>query len=89
MKAEDFTKTSLFINRDRPYTIETYPRGQPFERLGLTLSVKGWTASVQWKGTTGFRGTGKTQEEALKNVVVGIVKKYSTRALYLPTETNL
>jgi hypothetical protein len=36
-----------------------------FERLTLTLSKKGWSASVQWEGTTGARGRGMTPEDAI------------------------
>lgn len=41
-----------------------------FKRLGLTLSKKGWTASVQWEGTSGARGEGKTQNEAIAEAIL-------------------
>jgi hypothetical protein len=44
-----------------------YPNGHKFDRLTLTLSKKGWTSSVQWKGTLGARGTGKTAESAIED----------------------
>ena len=42
---------------------------RPFNSLGLTLSAKGWTASIQWRGTYGARGNGKTIEDALNNAL--------------------
>lgn len=51
------------------FAIKQYPNGQRFVRLGLTLSKKGWTASIQWEGTSGARGTGKTQEEAISDAL--------------------
>ena len=50
--------------RDRFYR-ETYPNGQPFARLTLTFTAKGWSSSVIWKGTSSARGVGKTIEEAI------------------------
>ena len=56
------------------------PKGQPFKRLGLTLTPKGtWTASVQWEGTTGARGTGKTIAEAIESAIKFVEEKWNGR----------
>ena len=47
-----------------------------FNRLTLTLSAKGWTASVQWKGTTGARGTGPTPEIAIDEAIRFVHSKW-------------
>ena len=63
--------SSLFCHR---------PKGQPFKRLGLTLTPKGtWTASVQWEGTTGARGTGKTIAEAIASSIKTVEEKWNGR----------
>jgi hypothetical protein len=74
MKIERLQKTHFFRNERDAYAEKTYPNGQAFKRLGLTLSAKGWTASVEWEGTCGIRGTGKTQEEAIANAVGSLSK---------------
>jgi hypothetical protein len=61
----------------KPY--EGFYKGLPFNRLGLTLSVKGWTSSVQWSGTIGARGTGKTIAEAITNSIKFAEEKWSGR----------
>ncbi len=56
------------------------PEGQRFKRLGLTHTPKGlWTASVQWEGTTGARGTGKTIAEAIESAIKFVEEKWNGR----------
>ena len=56
------------------------PEGQPFKRLGLTLTPSGsWTASVQWEGTSGARGTGKTIAEAIASSIKFVEEKWNGR----------
>jgi hypothetical protein len=50
----------------------------PFKRLTLTLSKRGWTASVQWQGTIGARGCGDTQEEAILDSIKFAKEKWGT-----------
>lgn len=74
MTLENLKNTKvIWGNRGNPkldkWEAERWPSGRPFSRLGLTLSKKGWTSSVQWDGTTGARGTGKTIEEAIANSI--------------------
>ena len=71
MTPTDLTKTTMRRNGSAHDKIETemFPNGHVFNRLGLTLSKKGWTASVQWNGTCGARGTGKTQEDAIEDAI--------------------
>lgn len=61
--------TVLIESNPDSYAAKVYKYGHPFDRLTLTLSAKGWTASVQWKGTNGARGHGSTQLEAVNNAI--------------------
>jgi len=69
MTPEVLKTTRFFYWEANEFTKKTYPNGQAFKRLTLTLSAKGWTSSVQWEGTTAARGTGKTIEEAIDNSI--------------------
>jgi hypothetical protein len=74
MTIETLQKLRFFRNEPDSYTKKQYPKGQAFKRLGLTLSAKGWTASVEFEGTCGIRGTGKTQEESIGNAIASLSK---------------
>ncbi len=65
MTPEALKATRFFTWEPDSYTKANYPKGKTFNRLTLTLSAKGWTSSVQWEGTVGARGIGKTIEEAI------------------------
>jgi hypothetical protein len=73
----DIKSTVLVFNLLSTYDQETYPYGHPFDRLTLTLSAKGWTASIQWKSTTGARGTGETQLEAVNDAIAFAKKEWN------------
>jgi hypothetical protein len=61
------------------YHRKTYPMGHQFYRMGLTLSSKGWTASVEWDGMVGARGKGATQVEAINNAILYAEKEYGVK----------
>ena len=81
MTPQQVQNTFFFRNTRSAYDLEKYPNGQPFKRLTLTLSAKGWTASVEWEGTTGIRGTGKTQEEAIEKAVKSLSEQWGCYAV--------
>lgn len=74
MTPEIVQQSVLWTKRPDSFTKKRYPAGQSFDRVGLTLSAKGWTASIQWKGTVGARGKGKTISEAL-NAAVALAER--------------
>jgi hypothetical protein len=74
MTIEKLQKLRFFRDAPTAWDKKQYPKGQAFKRLGLTLSAKGWTASVEFDGTTGTRGTGATQEEAIGNAIASLSK---------------
>jgi hypothetical protein len=74
----DIKDTVLTKDRLGAWDIATYPNGQPFKRLGLTLSAKGWTASIEYQGTIGFRGKGETPLEAMRETPSRTHGKFTT-----------
>lgn len=79
MTIEKLQKLRLFRNEMDAFSKKMYPKGQAFKRLGLTLSAKGWTASVEFEGTCGFRGKGKTQGEAIANSIASVAGWATTK----------
>ena len=65
----DIKETVLEHNCPSAYDEKHYKYGHSFKRLGLTLSAKGWTASIEYQGTIGFRGKGETQIEAILDAI--------------------
>jgi hypothetical protein len=84
MTPEFLQTTRLFHWKPSDYIRTTYPNGQPFSRLTLTLSAKGWSASAQWEGSVGSRGEGKTIEEAIQKAAEHV----TNWACYLNTNIN-
>lgn len=74
MTPEVLKNTRFFRFGRSAYDKQKYPNGQPFSRLTLTLSAKGWTSSIQWKGTCGSRGVGSTIEEAIEASLDNLAK---------------
>lgn len=81
MTPEQLQKTTVTRKNRDAYDRKKYPTGQKFARLGLTLSAKGWTASIQWEGTTGFRGEDKTLEGAIHRAIVSVQETFFVTTL--------
>ena len=66
---EDVERTVATRVDPDAYDLDTYHNGHPFYRLTLTLSGRGWTSSIEWRGMCGTRGSGRTQIEAINNSI--------------------
>jgi hypothetical protein len=69
MTPERLQRTRFHEKSPSTYAQQRFPKGHAFFRLTLTLSAKGWSASVQWEGMLGISGRGPTQEAAIAQAV--------------------